>query len=75
MIQNEKKVNHLLHFIFSCCSFGCWVLPWSLICLSVKMENHGIRKKNKKYLAEKESTEERRHKEMMDKINAGRYVS
>ena len=75
MLQNEKKVSHLLHLVLSLLSCGIWVFPWSLVCLSVKLENHGIRKKNEKHLAEKESSEERRHREMMAKINAGRYVS
>ena len=75
MVQPEKKVNHLLHLFLSVISFGWWSPVWLLIAASVGSENSGIRKKNKKYLAEKESTEERRHREMMDKINAGRFVS
>jgi len=46
--EQEKKVSHLLHLVLSCLSFGFWLPIWFIVCLSVSLENRGIRKRNKK---------------------------
>jgi hypothetical protein len=48
LMENEKKVSHLLHLILCLITFGLWCPLWMLICLSVSLENRGIRKRNEK---------------------------
>ena len=55
LMEQEKKVSHVLHLLLSLISFGFWLPVWMLICLSVSLENRGIRKRN-----------EKRHKEALD---------
>lgn len=55
MMENEKKVSHVLHLLLSLISCGLWLPVWMLICLSISMENGGIRRRN-----------EKRHKQALD---------
>ena len=70
MIMQEKKVSHLLHLILTLISCGMWSPMWVLICLSVSLENRGIRNKNKKFYEQ----EKQEQYEMLQRINSGRYV-
>ena len=48
LMEEQKKVSHVLHLLLSIITCGFWVPLWMLICLSVSLENRGIRKRNEK---------------------------
>jgi hypothetical protein len=55
LMEEQKKVSHVLHLLLSIISCGFWVPVWMLICLSVSLENRGIRKRNeKRYIKERD---------------------
>jgi len=55
LMENEKKVSHILHLLLTIISCGFWSPMWMLICLSVSLENRGISKRNlKRYKEQKE---------------------
>ena len=66
-MENEKKVSHVLHLLLSIISCGFWLPVWVLVCLSVSLENRGIRKRNeKRYIKEREMMQFN-HMQMMNK--------
>ena len=55
LMEEQKKVSHVLHLLLSVITLGFWVPLWILICLSVSLENRGIRKRNeKRYIKERD---------------------
>jgi len=48
LMENEKKVNHVLHLLLSLITLGFWIPLWFIVCLSVTIENSGIKSRNKK---------------------------
>ena len=66
LMEQEKKVSHVLHLLLSLISCGLWLPVWMLICLSVSLENRGIRKRNEKRHKEAVKEAEYRHAQMMN---------
>ena len=54
LMENEKKVNHILHLLLTLFTCFFWAPMWMLICLSVSLENRGIKKRNLKRYKEQE---------------------
>jgi len=66
LMENEKKVSHVLHLLLTIISFGFWAPMWMLICLSVSLENRGISKRNLKRYKEQEKMLMYNHMQMMN---------
>ena len=66
LMEQEKKVSHVLHLLLSLISCGLWLPVWMLICLSVSLENSGIRKRNEKRHNQAVKEAEYRHAQMMN---------
>ena len=66
LMENEKKVNHILHLLLTIISCGFWAPMWMLICLSVSLENRGISKRNLKRYKEQEKMLMYNHMQMMN---------
>jgi len=45
----DKKVNHILHLLFSILTMGFWVIVWVLIALSVSSERSALEAKIKMF--------------------------
>ena len=55
LMEEQKKVSHVLHLLLSIITCGFWVPVWFIICLSISLENRGIRKRNeKRYIKERD---------------------
>ncbi len=66
LMENEKKVNHILHLILTLLSCGFWSLMWILICVSVSLENAGIKKRNEKRYNQQVKMANYNHLQMMN---------
>lgn len=66
-MEESKKVSHVLHLLLSIISCGFWLPVWVLICLSVSLENRGIRKRNEKRYSEQVKMMQYNHMQMMNK--------
>jgi len=71
VIEQEKKVNHILHLILTLVSCGMWMPVWMLVVLSVCLENYGIRKRNGRRYFEQELKANERHAELMSAQRRG----
>ena len=67
LMEESKKVSHVLHLLLSIISFGFWLPVWVLICLSVSLENREIRKRNEKRYNKQVQMMQYNHMQMMNR--------
>ena len=65
----DKKVNHILHFLLSIVTAGIWIIVWILITLSVGSEKNALKKKLKELYEIKENKLENAQEIKKTKIN------